>query len=193
MTFNFLKKASRDELADKIRSTSWGSCGSAESALVSLSLHTPGTGSKLIGLPEVTLLTRVAWRPLRLRAHAQYAKCILPLTFGTGLLWARYTGTKRLLEFFGLLQVCGFARQSIIHRAHDVSGLGNEPVVEVHHPSKLLEPFDGCRLWESVDSLHFGGYGECPLACNAMAQIIDGCSTKLALLTLITKLWAARR
>ena len=92
MTFNFLKKASSDELADKIRSTSWGSCGSAESALVSLSLHTPGTGSKLIGLPEVTLLTRVAWSPLRLRAHAQYAKCILPLTFGTGLLWARYTG-----------------------------------------------------------------------------------------------------
>ena len=52
---------------------------------------------------------------------------------------------------------CGFARQSIIRRAHDVSGLGNEPVVEVHNPSKLLEPFDGCRLWESVDSLHFGG------------------------------------
>ena len=42
---------------------------------------------------------RVAWRPLRLRAHAQYAKCILPLTFGTGLLWARYTGTV-----FGLIE-----------------------------------------------------------------------------------------
>ena len=36
-------------------------------------LHTSGTGSKLIGLPEVTLLTRVARHLLRLRAHAQNA------------------------------------------------------------------------------------------------------------------------
>ena len=57
------------------------------------SLHASRTGSKLIGLPEVTLLTRVARHPLCLCAHAQYAKCILPQTFGTGLLWARYTGT----------------------------------------------------------------------------------------------------
>ena len=85
ITYNFLKKASCYELAAKIRSTSWGHMGQQ-------SLHTFGTGSKLIGLPEVTLLTRVACRPLRLRAHAQYAKCILPQTFGTGLLWARYTG-----------------------------------------------------------------------------------------------------
>ena len=89
ITYNFPKKASFYELADKIRSTSWGHMGQR-------SLHTSGTGSKFIGLPEVTLLTRVACRPLRLRAHAQYAKCILPQTFGTGLLWARYTGFSRL-------------------------------------------------------------------------------------------------
>ena len=61
ITYNFLKKASRYEFADKIRSTSWGHVGQR-------SLHTSGTGSKLIGLPEVTLLTRSAYSPLRLRA-----------------------------------------------------------------------------------------------------------------------------
>ena len=39
ITYNFLKKASFYELADKIRSTSWGHMGQR-------SLHTSGTGSK---------------------------------------------------------------------------------------------------------------------------------------------------
>ena len=64
ITYNFLEKASRYEFADKIRSTSWGHVGQR-------SLHTSGTGSKLIGS--------------RCSRGLHVLHCVCAQTFGKGL------------------------------------------------------------------------------------------------------------
>jgi len=73
------------------------------------------------------------------------------------------------------------APQGLIQGPHEVSRVGNEPVVKVHHAQELLQGLHGVGTWKAGDGVHSGGKQNGPLWGDAVPQEINGRQAEVAL------------